>query len=163
MASASPQSPIAVARFFLDKASADSIRDLTPMKVMKLAYLAHGWTLAYTDNPLLSQNIEAWQYGPVVRSLYRYFREFGGSPIPFSEALALPAMKTDERTTAIVDAVWNAYKNHTGLQLSAETHREGSPWYKTWFDLGGSRTKCATIDNLIIRDYFKSLIAPSNH
>ncbi len=40
------------------------------MKLHKLLYYAAGWHLGFTGEPLFDEDIEAWQYGPVVPSIY---------------------------------------------------------------------------------------------
>ncbi len=55
----------AVANCFLDLANKEN-KEITPLKIQKLVYIAHGWFLAVTDKPLVDDEfVEAWQYGPV--------------------------------------------------------------------------------------------------
>ena len=75
-----PFSAKAVANVFLELADAAK-QTLTPMKLQKLVYYAHGWYLGLTGRPLLDELIQAWSFGPVVRSLYNEFKEFGADPI----------------------------------------------------------------------------------
>ncbi len=42
---------------------------LSPMKLMKLVYIAQGWHLAIKDAVLFGNRIEAWKYGPVIPDL----------------------------------------------------------------------------------------------
>ena len=56
-------------------------RSLTPMQLIKLSYIAHGWTLAILDNPLFKDIVEAWRYGPVVPDIYHRYKKFGYSRI----------------------------------------------------------------------------------
>ena len=70
----------AIANYFLDKADEESI-SLTPMKIIKLVYIAHGWYLALTDKPLIKDYVEAWTYGPVIPDLYHEFKKYGNRPI----------------------------------------------------------------------------------
>ena len=63
---------------FLDLASEDKI---TNLKLVKLCYIAQGLSLALLDKPLFSEPIEAWQYGPVVPSVYHEFKHFRDQPI----------------------------------------------------------------------------------
>lgn len=42
---------------------------LTPMQLVKLTYIAHGWSLALHEKGLFKNKIEAWQYGPVIPDL----------------------------------------------------------------------------------------------
>ena len=51
------------------------------MKMQKLVYLAHGWHLAIHDRPLISENFEAWPYGPVEEDLYHIFKPYRDAPI----------------------------------------------------------------------------------
>src|ERR1700676_3931940 len=73
-------SALAVANWFLARAAADG-KSLDPMKLQKLIYFAHGWSLALTDIPLIEEHPEAWDYGPVIPSVYHEFKLFGRKPI----------------------------------------------------------------------------------
>lgn len=70
----------AVANYLLDLADASG-DPVSPMKLQKLLYYAHGWHLAVTDRPLLNEFVEAWRWGPVIPSIYHEFKEFGDAPI----------------------------------------------------------------------------------
>ena len=59
-----------------------SLPSLTPLKLQKLIYYAHGWHLAIRNAPLIDEVIEAWEYGPVVPNVYHEFKKFGNRPIP---------------------------------------------------------------------------------
>ena len=52
------------------------------MKVLKLVYMAHGFNLAITDDPLINDRVEAWKFGPVIRPLYGKLKQFGSGAIP---------------------------------------------------------------------------------
>src|SRR5882762_236012 len=70
--------PKSIANVFLALAEAEG-KHLTPLQLIKLVYIAHGWYLALTQKPLISEQAEAWQYGPVIPSLYQEFKGFGNS------------------------------------------------------------------------------------
>ena len=42
---------------------------MTNMKLQKMLYYQQGFHLAYFDTPLFDDEIEAWMYGPVVKSV----------------------------------------------------------------------------------------------
>jgi len=67
-----PLPSAAVANYFLDLGLRESI-PITPLKLQKLVYFAHGWYLGFTGEPLLNEGIQAWEYGPVIPSLYHDF------------------------------------------------------------------------------------------
>ena len=70
----------AVANYFLEVAKI-SRKTLDPMQVQKLVYFGHGWHFAYTNNSLIDERFEAWDYGPVVPTLYHSFKKWGSGPI----------------------------------------------------------------------------------
>ena len=125
----------------------------TPMHVLKLVYIAHGWTLGLTSQPLIAQFAEAWKYGPVIPDVYHQYKVFGGYPIIMgTRDQELPL---DDYTNDILLAVENHYRDFTAPQLSALTHEEGSPWHTTIKKHGHVN---ALIPNNVIRDYYKSKI-----
>ena len=63
----------AIANYLIE----NSPHGLDPLQVMKLACIAHGFTLGLYDRPLLEDDVEAWKYGPVVRRIYAFIP--GGS------------------------------------------------------------------------------------
>jgi uncharacterized phage-associated protein len=157
-----PFSAAAVANEFLHLAHRDGKR-ISPLKMQKLVYFAHGWYLAITGRPLLAEPIQAWKYGPVIPSLYREFKEFGDSPIQFP---ALAFRQGKGMTTArlddegdpqevelprrVIQRVWQQYGKFSASQLSSFTHNEGSPW-----DTTPDKDELGTvIPDEKIRDYF---------
>jgi len=131
--------PSAVANTFLLRAKEDGVFDIDQLKIQKLVYNLHGWHLAVTDEPAVGEMFEAWPMGPVLSSLYQKFKSYGKSKIDryakdidpqTGEEKALAIAPSDERFYKIFNAVWARYKNFSGLQLSALTHAEGTPWSK---------------------------------
>ena len=59
-------------------------QSLTPMQVVKLTYIAHGWSLGLRGKDLFRNQIQAWQYGPVIPDLYHTTKSYGRNPIPLS-------------------------------------------------------------------------------
>jgi len=88
-------SPYSIASYFLHKA-AESNQTLTPMKVIKLVYLAHAWNLGLFGNPLFEEKAQAWKYGPVIPSLYHALKFFGNEDVP-KDAMAPTSPITDAR------------------------------------------------------------------
>jgi hypothetical protein len=51
------------------------------MKLQKLIYLAHGYYFAVTGCPLVGEQFEAWQFGPVSPTIYHEFNRFSSSAL----------------------------------------------------------------------------------
>jgi uncharacterized phage-associated protein len=157
------ESAKAVANAFLDIARTHGTT-LTPMKLQKLIFFAHGWNLAIYDEPLIADSIEAWRFGPVIPSLYREFRNVGGGAITerasdFDFAnfdIVVPELDpSDKRTRLLLEKVWEKYGGLTAIQLSNMTHLDGTPWAVA---RAGDRTSNnVPISDDSIKQYFKGL------
>lgn len=144
-------------------------KTLTPLKLQKLVYFAHGWYLALTGNALISDRVQAWQYGPVIPSIYHEFKDVGNGPINdlSSELVNIGGLRfaskatldnfpvNEERQHAkdIVAKVFEIYGGYSAAKLSNATHQTGTPWQQVYKD--GERK--ITIPNELIRAYFKEL------
>lgn len=160
----------AIANYFLELAkSSDEL--LTPMKLQKLIYFAHGWHLAIYDEPLISETVEAWRFGPVVPSVYHEFKGYGSGTISdfateldltddddsFSLTSYIPKVnQNDEKVIALLKKIWEIYGKYSGITLSNLTHKDDSPWAKVW-DI--STPKGTDIPAIEIKKYFQELAA----
>ena len=152
---------LAVANFFVGK-SLSTGKELTPMKVVKLVYISHGWYLALKKEPLLSEAVEAWKYGPVVRNVYDSFKKFGNSRITefaFDLDIMTYPKISNENTNAFLNKIWDVYGHFTGIQLSALTHQENTPWDIVWNKENGKDKIGATIPNELIEKHYIKKIA----
>lgn len=152
-----PASLIAYA--FVQKGIAEGIF-VTQMKLQKLVYFAHGYHLAIYGEPLLKDNIQAWQFGPVVPKIYQEYKLYGSRPITDTDLLmtgdskqySLAQLNRDAIST--IDYTWEALKHVSAAQLSNWTHKEESPWFKYYspgsFDV--------VIPDEDIQDYFKGFL-----
>lgn len=104
---------------------------LTPMQLLKLVYIAHGWRLGLGGHGLIRDPVEAWQYGPVIPALYEAVRGYKGEPI----TRLVPAPVGDELSEeeeALVRDVYDRYGRMSGLDLSRITHAFGTPWSQVY-------------------------------
>ena len=175
-----PFNPEAIANYFWDLAEAKGEK-LSPMKVQKLVYYAHGWCLALTDQPLINEQIEAWKFGPVIPSLYRALRHYGNAPITAPVSHWVPQGRSREKgeteyrevipcvddrpedaaeTRKLLDRVWEIYGKYSAVQLSNATHEEGTPWHQVFEEYQGEIPRRTDIPSAIIKAYFQTLALP---
>ena len=136
---------------------------ISPMKIQKLVYLAHGWYLAVKGKPLIDDPIQAWHYGPVIPNLYQEFKKYGEGPIkrfaleynPYTNEPLTVASPNDESTIQILNKVYDFYGGFSAIQLSNLTHKQGTPWADTWGE--GDIPSGTPIDNDKIKEHFISL------
>jgi uncharacterized phage-associated protein len=168
-------SPKAIANYFLDR-SKEASRTMTQMKLHKLIYYAHGWCLGIADKPLINETVEAWKYGPVIRSLWDEFRDVGSKPIerraydvgfaPGTTKFVFnaPSVPPDDFSLPLLKRIWELYGPLSAVQLSQMTHEHGSPWSETW---GKAQAEGVTmgvdIPNDLIRAYFKQKAEANRH
>jgi len=156
------ENPLAIANFFIKKSLETGI-PVTNMKLVKLVYIAHGWYLGLTGQPLIGEGAEAWKYGPVIPSIYYSFNTYGGNPINQIAYTITPSGQTsnyplsDPSLNEFLDKVWDVYSGYSAIELSAFTHQENTPWNETWNKGGGSSTNGVVIPNEAIKSHYEQL------
>ncbi len=163
----------AIANAFLDLAR-ERGQSVTPMKVQKLVYFAHGWHLATANAPLVAEPVEAWRWGPVFRQLYAALAEFGNQPITHSlreviidsgtpSGYRLRDYAVDISDDAgmfandVVRRIWELYGHLSGTQLSKMTHEPGTPWDTVAREHEFQMPDRTIISDGLIRTYFRGL------
>ena len=122
---------------------------LDNLKVQKLLYYCQAVHLVLNKSstkPLFTDEIQAWQYGPVVPNVYHKFKKYGLDSIP--------AQKTKNNLTEdelkTISMVLDYYGKMSGTRLINKTHQE-SPWKNAYIP----NKKNIVITNEAIFDYFK--------
>lgn len=119
-------------------------KDITPMKLQKLAYYTKVWTLV-AGKPIVNAEFYKWEFGPVNLDIYHMYKELGGSVIP-STPVVKPKMSESQGTLCAF--ILDNYINYSAFALSTMTHNE-DPWVKT--------AKNAIIDDTQILDFYSKL------
>ena len=153
----SPYSPHIIANYFIGL-SLQTGKDLTPMKLVKLVYISHGWYLGITNKPLIIEGVQAWKYGPVVNSIYHDFKHYGNQQITSMVATPFQSENIIPDDIAFLNKIWDVYKDMNGLQLSTLTHRKDTPWDIVWNQHDGKKINGALIPNDIIKNHYKAKI-----
>lgn len=140
-------SPQAVANVFLELAKADG-KELSNLKLQKLVFLAHGFSLALFDKPLQYRDVHAWQYGPVIPHLYKSLRKYGADkvtePIETDDKVDNPSDEYD-----LIKTVWKSYSRFSASQLVNITHKKDAPWAIAW-----EKKTFSMIDSKMLKDYY---------
>lgn len=145
-------SSLIIAERILELAKAQG-RTLTPMQLLKLVYICHGFSLGLFGRPLTLHNAEAWKFGPVIPELYHAIKQYKSSPVESVAPCAVERTEFDENDSKLIETVYNKYGKLTGVQLSRLTHTKGSPWSKTWTGNSGR-----DISNDLIEEHYREII-----
>lgn len=155
----SKEKSLSVAQYILDCAKQTSDGSLTPMQLLKLVYVAHGYMLGKHGRPLLLEPVEAWQYGPVVPSVYHALKGFRSAPVSHVQGAQWGGYPFSDEERAVMQTVVNTYAAASGTVLSAATHQPGTPWSKTW-EMSG---KSSAISNDLIEGFYNHLLRQPTH
>ena len=149
-----------VARQFVDMAD-PSHPPLTPLKLIKMTFIAHGWHLGLHRESLIDEDVQAWEHGPVFPDLYEATKLYGDSPVvevvkSEREKIRPPRGLKPHEVQVIVE-LNRAYGDQTGQDLSEMTHMKDSPWDVTVQRHGGVET-CPVIARDLIRDHYAKFL-----
>ena len=128
-----------IANFVLDLCHAKG-RKVSNLSLQKIVYFCHVWSLVNLNKPLIKQQFEAWEYGPVLPYLYREFKIFDRSPIetratkldPVTGGNRIVDYDFDEATRHLVASVVDFYSRVTAGDLVELSHAKGGPWFNVW-------------------------------
>lgn len=100
------------------------------MKLNKLLFFAQGWSEAWRDQPLFTDEpLEGWEQGPVVDAVYQTYKDHGWHRITEPRAGDPTRLTPDERET--LAAVLNRYGVLDAITLSDLTH-DNEAWVEAW-------------------------------
>lgn len=133
----------------------DELGPIEALKLQKLVYYCQAWALAWDEEPLFPEEIQAWGLGPVVPRLYREHRQqsevksiAGGDP-----------SRLGARQREIIARVLRAYGGDASSKLIDRTHQE-HPWRAVREAAGCEEgDSCSeVISPSMLRDYYRARI-----
>lgn len=137
-----------IANFFVDMARYDDNDTITNMRINKLLYYAQAWSLVRNKKPLFDEDFEAWDYGPVVPSVYKKYKRFKKNNIDVLDK----DYSVNDISENDLDALLGSYSYFNQFSTSKlvnATHRKGSPWSKAY-----SKGQSSKIDKTSISSSF---------
>ena len=144
-----PYSAMEIASLFIQLANSLPNDQIDNLKLNKLCYFAQGWHLARFGKPLFTDEIQAWDYGPLVKDVYYTYRVCGRNPIMEPVNYFDEDQLTSDEMTVLTDT-YMAYGKYTSSALIDITHEKGTPW-----DTVYERGKNNIIPETLIMDYFR--------
>jgi uncharacterized phage-associated protein len=141
-----------VANTFLFLSKRDG-RVVTNMQLQKLVYIAHGYSLALMEEPLINNDVHAFQYGPVYPKLYKKLSLYGSGDVRES-VKSEDKIDPSSQEFDLIEAVWDMYGKMSGAKLSTLTHMDDTPWHKIWHT-----KQFAIIPNDLIKTHYQAKVA----
>ena len=130
-----------LSKYIVNRFSQQSPNGITPMKLQKLLFYVKVWTLV-AGHELVIADFEHWDYGPVNREVYDYYKVYGSKSIEVKES---DNLGLEESQQELINFIIENYISFDAFALSAMTHIE-DPWKQT------NRNK--VIPNELINSYY---------
>ncbi|HDX8858932.1 TPA: DUF4065 domain-containing protein [Klebsiella michiganensis] len=140
--------------FDVAKYITENMGEISAMKLQKLMYYSQAWSLVWEEEPLFTDDFEAWANGPVLPNLYaRHRGMFKVNSSLFEEA---DSSKLSEDEQANINKVLGFYGEKTAQWLSNLTHQE-DPWLLARDGLPAGAVSHEVIPRAAIHEYYSSL------
>lgn len=105
--------------------------EVSNLKLQKIMYIMQVFYYGNYNQPLFNASFEAWDYGPVIPSLYHRFKMFGNKPIQEWVFRNEKTSCDNDKITFIKDFA-PLLLSKTSAALVGLTHRKESAWYKAY-------------------------------
>ncbi len=123
-------SAISIAKYIIAHESASN-RTVSNLRLQKLLYFVQAQFLVTTGSACFSDPIEAWDFGPVVPTVYHEYKIFGSSNIPcFVDCDGVLDISTSDKS--IIDKMVDRCSKYTTPTLVSFTHDQ-RPWKDAYF------------------------------
>ena len=108
---------------------------ISNLQLQKILYYIQKKFLDDENNTIFLDDIEAWQFGPVVPKVYYMFCAFGSMPIRFEYENA----PIDEHDRIVIDTVVEEKRILDPWALVDDTHEQGKAWSIIYNDGAGNK------------------------
>lgn len=151
----SPPSVLHVARKIVELID-DS---LTPLKLQKLAYYSQAWSLVWKEQPMFTEDFQAWANGPVSPELYEKHKGTYSIEKNFlSEFTGFDFGKEDLNT---INSVLAFYGDKEPFYLSELTHKE-LPWREARGNTPMGALSTNVISKKSMQEYYTGISTKNN-
>lgn len=134
-----------IAKYIIEKSNRDN-KPISNLKLQKILYFIQAEFLVDKGEACFSEDIEAWDLGPVVPEVYHIYKIYGSYNISSAKGLVMPKIRNEDKK--IIDSVVEECYKYTVSQLVDITHRQ-TPWIEA-YRLGRN----SIISNESIKSYF---------
>ena len=125
---------------------------ITPAELTRTVYLAHAFMLACHHVPLIKDEVEAWQQGPVISKLHQNTKFYGNTPV--TQHIEVLSEKFAAEEHAIILSAWRIHCTLEEPELASITTGKGTPWHRKWHN---TRDKSVIIQDEDIRNFYLNI------
>lgn len=136
-------SALEVAKYVINHEHSNG-REISNLRLQKLLYFVQAKVLVETGDPCFEEEMEAWDFGPVVPCVYHAYKIFGCWDLSLSGNIPVIA----EDIAGKIDNIVDYCQSFPTRQLVEITHNQ-DPWKKVYRK--GQKNR---ISNASIKEYF---------
>lgn len=140
-------SALVVARYIIKRCN-ELNRPISNLKLQKLLYFVQAEFLVGEGSACFPEEIEAWDFGPVVPEVYHRYKAYGSASIPYlAGAERVRRICTEDKE--IINGIVDEGSLYTANQLVEITHNQ-APWREAYMPYRSN-----IISKEAILNYFK--------
>jgi uncharacterized phage-associated protein len=137
--------------------------ELTNLRMNKLLFFIHAEALLIRQDGLIRNHFEAWQYGPVIQSVFNEFKKYGDQwirePALYMDYSSgqMTLVPFDDIASGDVDLICHHFLNYSRFttgQLVSLSHEVNGPWDIAYRAYLANPTASPRIPNELIRAHF---------
>jgi uncharacterized phage-associated protein len=137
---------LTIARYIINKCN-ENHSSISNLKLQKILYFVQAEFLVEKGEACFSEDIHAWDFGPVVPDVYQKYKVYGTANIPsVNKAAERTGISEDDRK--IIDDMIKECSKYSAAEL-AEITRKQSPWKQAYSNRPNVIIPCAKI-----KDFF---------
>ena len=136
---------LTVAEHIIERCNKEG-RPISNLKLQKILYFVQAEFLVSTGFVCFPEDIEAWDFGPVVPTVYHRYKVYGSANIPYFRTRSVRKILDDD--LQIMDGIIDASAKYSASRLVEITHNQ-TPWKKAY----NSYNKIITPES--IKSYFE--------
>lgn len=120
-----------IARYIIGRCN-EKGRVISNLKLQKILYFVQAEFLVTKGptSPCFNEEIEAWDFGPVVPVVYQQYKIYGGANIPASEKI-ISTKNIAEKDQNIINGIVDECVNYSASALVDITHHQ-TPWIQAY-------------------------------
>lgn len=105
-------------------------RSVSNLRLQKLLYFIQAQFLVDNHEPCFDDRMEAWDFGPVVPSVYHVYKYFGSSSIPHLTSKGSYGIAEEDQL--LIDHILDRCAQHSTTALVSITHGQ-APWRDAYY------------------------------
>lgn len=128
--------------------------DITHLAIQKLLYYIQAFSYAINNEFMFIDDCEAWQYGPVYKSIYQELKKYKYNTIEYNKNNQ--EFDLTKKELSIINGVLESFGKYSPTTLKEFTHKE-DPWKKTRIGLDDDEGSNRIIEKSLIGAYFTKI------